>query len=77
MYGLDQTHLQSIASACNVGGFSGILAGLFYDWLEAHPRLGPRLTIAVGAAVNCVGYLGLFAAATRCAEHAALAHVGP
>lgn len=57
--------LQAIGSACNLGGFFAILAGLFYDRLEAYGRLGPRLTLLVGAAFNAAGYLGLWAAATR------------
>lgn len=57
--------LQAIGSACNLGGFFAIPAGLFYDRLEAYGRLGPRLTLVVGAAFNAAGYLGLWAAATR------------
>ena len=65
-YGLDQTHLATIGSACNLGGFCAIFAGLAYDRLERHRRKGPRATLLVGALTNAVGYLGLWAAATRC-----------
>lgn len=64
-YQLDQTALQSVGAACNIGGFAGIFSGIVYDSLEKHPKLGPRLVLLIGACANSLGYLGLWAAATR------------
>lgn len=62
MYGLRQSQLELIASAANIGGYSGIFAGLLYDSLERHKRFGPRIVLALGLGLNACGYLGLWAA---------------
>lgn len=42
-FGYDQTQIQAVGSATNLGGYLSILSGLFYDHWLSHPRLGPRL----------------------------------
>ncbi|KAL4437504.1 hypothetical protein ABPG77_003485 [Micractinium sp. CCAP 211/92] len=61
-FGLSQPQLELIASAANIGGYSGIFSGLAYDALERHKRFGPRVVLALGCLLNAAGYLGLWAA---------------
>ncbi|KAL4452086.1 hypothetical protein ABPG75_007748 [Micractinium tetrahymenae] len=61
-FGLSQPQLELIASAANIGGYSGIFSGLAYDALERHKRFGPRIVLALGCLLNAAGYLGLWAA---------------
>lgn len=39
-------------------------SGLFYDAMERHHKMGPRLTLLFGMLANTLGYLGLWAAVT-------------
>lgn len=94
-FGYDQSQIQAVGSAINLGGYLSVLSGLFYDSWLAYDRLGPRyadqqllssmkqressrfapgidlftccalcrLTVFVGACVNLVGFVLLWAAA--------------
>lgn len=92
----DQSQIQAVGSAINLGGYLSVLSGFFYDYWLAYDRLGPRypeqqttaqhrarlanqhrlaghympiylalcrLTVFVGACVNLVGFVLLWAAA--------------
>lgn len=48
--------------------------GIFYDRMERHHRMGPRLTLLFGILANAVGYLGLWAALTG-RIHASFGHI--
>lgn len=61
-FGYSQTQLEIIGSAANIGGYGGILAGVMYDSLARHHRIGPRAVLLMGALVNSCGYLALWAA---------------
>ncbi|PRW32873.1 MFS general substrate transporter [Chlorella sorokiniana] len=61
-YSLTQSQLQGIASTANVAGSVAIVAGLVFDRLERHRRLGPCLVLLVGMASNAAGYSLLWAA---------------
>ncbi len=39
------------------------MSGLLYDATSDHHRWGPRATLLVGAVLNTVGYLALWASA--------------
>jgi hypothetical protein len=67
-FDLDQEHLKLTASAMNIGGYSSIFSGLFYDALERHKKFGPRATLLIGCALNALGYVGLWAAVKGCAS---------
>eukprot|EP00164_Ancoracysta_twista_P002476 GFYU01003287.1.p1 GENE.GFYU01003287.1~~GFYU01003287.1.p1 ORF type:complete len:539 (-),score=151.26 GFYU01003287.1:174-1790(-) len=54
-----QTDIDSVGSTANVGGYLGIVAGLFYD------RFGPRRTAWTGAAIAFTGYFLLYLAASK------------
>lgn len=95
-FGYDQSQIQAVGSAINLGGYLSVLSGFFYDYWLAYDRLGPRypeqqtfaqhharlanqqrsaneciptytvlcrLTVFVGACVNLVGFVLLWAAA--------------
>ncbi|KAK9818432.1 hypothetical protein WJX72_012528 [[Myrmecia] bisecta] len=59
-----QTEIDGIGTACNIGGYLAIFAGLFYDSVKHWNRMGPMLTIAIGAILQLAGYTGLWLAAT-------------
>ncbi|PSC71180.1 MFS general substrate transporter isoform B [Micractinium conductrix] len=61
-FGLSQSELQLVASCANIGGYSGIFAGVLYDALERHKRFGPRIVLLIGCVLNASGYFGLWAA---------------
>eukprot|EP00887_Chlorella_sp_A99_P007685 scaffold20.g7685.t1 len=61
LYHLSQSQLSTLTACCNLGGYSSIISGLFYDHLERHHKAGPRLTLLVGAITHSAGYLGLWA----------------
>jgi uncharacterized membrane protein YgcG len=63
-YGLDQSQLELVGACHNLGGYSSFLSGVVYDALERRHHVGPRASLAAGAAANLAGFLGLWAAAT-------------
>ncbi|CAL5228367.1 g11486 [Coccomyxa viridis] len=62
-FGYSQEEIQGIGSAANLGGYLSIVSGLLYDATSDHHRWGPRATLLVGAVLNTVGYLALWASA--------------
>lgn len=64
-YHLKQSELELIGAWHNFGGYSSIVSGLVYDALEHRHHVGPRLSLALGAITNSLGFLGLWAAVTR------------
>ena len=51
---LDQSGLEYLATAKDLGAYVGVLSGLFHD------AYGPRRTVLFGATLHCVGYFGLY-----------------
>ena len=64
-YHLKQSELEAIGAWHNLGGYSSIISGLVYDALEHRHHVGPRLSLALGAITNALGFMGLWAAITR------------
>ena len=38
----NQTQLQTVAFACSLGAYLGVISGLFYDYFREYDKLGPR-----------------------------------
>eukprot|EP00884_Botryococcus_braunii_P011942 jgi/Botrbrau1/20749/Bobra.0058s0077.1 len=62
-FSYSQTQVAGVGTACNLGGYLGILAGPFYDMMRPHSRMGPWLTLNIGVLIHLGGYLSLWAAA--------------
>lgn len=62
-FNYSQAQIAGIGTACNIGGYMPILAGLFYDRLKGYHMLGPMLTVVIGAVLQFSGYWGIYNAA--------------
>mmetsp|Transcript_14199 Transcript_14199/g.42879 ORF Transcript_14199/g.42879 Transcript_14199/m.42879 type:complete len:728 (-) Transcript_14199:369-2552(-) len=58
-----QAQIAGIGTACNVGGYMPIFAGLFYDRLKRYNQVGPMLTVMIGVVLQFGGYYGMWLAA--------------
>ncbi|KAI8105064.1 hypothetical protein M9435_000236 [Picochlorum sp. BPE23] len=64
-YNLSQGSLGLVAAAHNLGAYSSFISGILYDSLEHRHHVGPRLSLLIGALMNCVGFSMLWAAVTK------------
>jgi hypothetical protein len=58
-----QEQIAGLGTACNVGGYTPLLAGLFYDHMKLHNWLGPMMTVLIGVLLQFGGYYGMYLAA--------------
>lgn len=62
-FNYSQAQIAGLGTACNVGGYTPILAGIFYDRLKRYHLMGPMLTVWIGAVLQFCGYWGIYKAA--------------